>query len=191
MSSQSRVEHTAVWSRAYQNTVSKLVFYSAWQLDRIKTLYQKCALGTLPTPPHTENGARIFKNMRDAHALTGLIRCRALEFYSLSPSFHTQVFLQLGRRHLVEALASESALPTALAALARAGPHVHLNVLDVSVAVRTPNASPCSRRSTPHLAAILQRSCRAVLVCTRRATFHSASCIRSTPTRRVMGDNSA
>jgi hypothetical protein len=111
--------------------------------------------------------------------------------YSLSPSFHTQVFLQLGRRHLVEALASESALPTALTALARAGPDVRPNVLEVPVAVRTPNASPCSRRSTRHLAAILQRSCRAVLVCTRRATVHSASCTRSTPTRRVMGGNSA
>lgn len=110
--------------------------------------------------------------------------------YSFSPSFHTQVFLQLGRRHLVEALASENALPTALAALARAGPHVLLNVLEVSLAVRTPNMNHCSRRSTLHLAAILQRSCRAVLVCTRRASVDSASCTNGTLARRVISANS-
>jgi hypothetical protein len=77
-----------------------------------------------------------------------------------------------------------------LAVLVRAGPHVRLNVLDVSVAVRTPNESPCSRRSTPHLAPILHTSCTILLVCLRRAYLHTTSCTSATPARCVISVNS-
>ena len=57
--------------------------------------------------------------------------------------------------------------------------------------MRTPIARPNSRERLTHLAAILQPSRRAVLVCPRRASVHSASCTSGTPARRMMGGNSA
>ena len=77
------------------------------------------------------------------------------------------------------------------AALARAGRVRTINVLNFRAAVRTPIARPNSRERLTHLAAILQPSRRAVLVCTRRVSMHSASCTRVTPARRVMGGNTA
>ena len=57
--------------------------------------------------------------------------------------------------------------------------------------MRTPIARPNSRERLTHLAAILQPSRRAVLICMRRASVHSASCTSGTPARRVMDGNSA
>ena len=113
--------------------------------------------------------------------------CRTCSTPVFTPNFSYLRRIPRPREHVAR-LSAEARLA---AALARAGRVRTINVLNFRAAVRTPIARPNSRERLTHLAAILQPSRRAVLVCTRRVSMHSASCTRVTPARRVMGGNTA